>query len=254
MAPTTMRQKTLANDLPFQLNAIQDITDALPKNPKGDWLTMPTRRANGHLTTGPRPFGDIKRISIHHTAVEGKPEGHARYHIDKGYGGIAYHVYVKGNQIYQVNDLLTLTWHTPSNNFDTIGICVEGDFTKRQLTEAERMNLYGAIITVMELFNIPVEQVRGHREISGGTSCPGFDMNRVRNDLKQINMEMAYRRSEEYRTAAITQLAARVHHLQSMVARRDPYWEDAERKLFTLYQLAQEYELMSPDQVGKSIA
>jgi len=251
MNPTTLRGITLASDLPFHVKPIIDITDKLPKNPRGDWLHMPIRRKNGVLATGPRPFGDITHISVHHTAVEGgTPQGHANYHISKGDGGIAYHIYIKGDQIFQVNDLLAFTWHTQNNNYQTIGISVEGNFTKRDLTDAERKCLYAAIITVMKIFNIPVENVKGHREFYP-TACPGFDMNRVRKDVKDILMEMEYRRTAEYRAAAIVDFYARVEHLYQMYLRKEKYWEDAERKLFTMFQLASEYELMSPDQVGK---
>lgn len=255
MTSTTLRQIKLANDLPFKLNTIQDITDSLPKNPKGDWLNMPLRRKDGSVKSGPRSFQDIKRISVHHTAVEGTAVGHANYHIrEKGYGGIAYHIYIKGNQIFQVNDLLALTWHTGNNNYDTIGIAVEGNFTKRSLTQEERLNLYGAIITVMEMFNIPVENVRGHKEISGDTSCPAFNMDEIRNDVKSILLEMEYRMSEEYRRLSVQDLYARVNHLYEIYYNNGQYAEDAERKLFTLYKLAQEYELMLPTQKGKTIA
>jgi nicotinamide riboside transporter PnuC len=230
---------------------IVDITDQLPKNPAGDWLHMAIQRKNGRLEVGPRSFTDITHISLHHTAVEGgTPEGHARYHISKGYGGIAYHIYIRGDQIYQVNDLLAFTWHTQSNNYQTIGIVVEGDFTKRQLTEKERQALYAATITVMELFNIPVQNVKGHKEFAA-TSCPGYDMNQVRKDLADILLEMQYRRSEEYRTASIVDFVARVNHLYGVYQQRGQYWQDAERKLFTMFNLANDWELMRPDQAGK---
>lgn len=259
---TTLRQIKLASDLPFQLPEIEDISDKLPKNPKGSWLTMPLRRKDGSVRSGPRDFFDIRRISVHHTGVEGgTPAGHANYHINKktpttpdGYGGIAYHIYVNRNHIYQVNDLLALTWHTGSNNYDTIGIAIEGDFTKRNLTNEERQALYGAIITVMEIFNIPVENVRGHREMTNDTSCPGFNMNQVRDDLKNTILEMDYRRSAEYRAIKIQELYSRVNHLYAIYYNQEQYAADAERKLYTLYQLAEQYELMLPTQKGKTIA
>jgi hypothetical protein len=258
---TTLRQIKLASDLPFHLPEIEDITDKLPKNPKGSWLTMPLRRQDGSVRSGPRSFSDIKRISVHHTGVEGTAAGHANYHINKktpttpdGYGGIAYHIYVNRNHIYQVNDLLALTWHTGSNNYDTIGIAIEGNFTQRSLTNDERQALYGAIITVMEIFGIPVDEVKGHGEITHNTACPGFDMNQVRNDVRQIIMEMEYRRTAEHRAIAIQELYARVNHLYSIYYNNGQYAADAERKLYTLYQLAEQYELMLPTQKGKTIA
>jgi len=251
---TTLRQIKLASDLPFHLPEIEDITDKLPKNPKGSWLTMPLRRQDGSVRSGPRSFSDIKRISVHHTGVEGTAAGHANYHISKDYGGIAYHIYIKGGKIQQVNDLLALTWHTQSNNYDTIAIVVEGNFTQRSLTNDERQALYGAIITVMEIFGIPVDEVKGHGEITHNTACPGFDMNQVRNDVRQIIMEMEYRRTAEHRAIAIQELYARVNHLYSIYYNNGQYAADAERKLYTLYQLAEQYELMLPTQKGKTIA
>src|SRR5690606_32678573 len=135
--------------------------------------------------------------------------------------------------------------HTQNDNHHTLAVCVEGNFTQRAMTQVERNNLYAAIITLTQLFNVPIQEVKGHGECYP-TSCPGFDMNQVRRDVSNILLEMEYRKAAEYRIAAITDLAARVHTLHTMFAKKEQYWEDAERKLFTLYKLAEEYELMSP--------
>lgn len=231
-APTT-RGMTLASKLPFKLNPIIDITDSLPKNSRGGWLEMPTMRKDGNPATGPRDYRDITHISLHHTAVEGgTPEGHARFHIGKkskstpdGYGGIAYHIYVKGGQIYQVNDLLALTWHTQSHNYHTIGICVEGDFTQRELTDTERQALYGAIVTVMQLFNIPVENVKGHDEY-WPTACPGYSMVRIREDLRVLIDTMSRSDSWDVQLTKASQVINEINYWRKEIGDRgkdDPY-------------------------------
>jgi len=203
---------------------------------------MPTRRKDGSLQSGPRPFEDITHISVHHTAVEGgTPTGHANYHVRKGDAGIAYHVYVRGDQIYQLNDLLALTWHTESNNHHTVGISVEGDFTRRDLTEVERMNLYAAIITVMSVFNVPISHVMGHKEYpKTATSCPGFNMEKVRADVAAIIEQMQYNESPSKQREEIFSSVTRVNDLYAKFLNKEGKYSEAiqreaERKLTVLY-------------------
>lgn len=195
MSLTTVRALKLPSNLPFVVKEIIDITDQLPTY-KGGWLNMPTRRKDGSIKTGPRPFEDITHISLHHTATEGGTAiGHTNYHIRKGDAGIAYHIYIKGDQIYQVNDLMALTWHTGSNNHHTIGIAVEGNFAKRDLTTDERNCLYAAVMAVREVFNVPVEHILGHKEFAQPTTCPAYNMNQVRKDLTDLVMLMEFEKS-----------------------------------------------------------
>lgn len=254
--PTTLRELTLPTSIPFDVEfPLVDITDQLIKHPQGDWLTQPTMRANGKHATGPRDYRSIKRFSIHHTGVKnGTVQGHARYHVNSlGRPGICYHLYANAQELYQLNDLLSLTWHTASNNYDTIGICLEGDFTQRDMTDIERKSLYALILTGLHYFPwVRVEDILGHNEFPGQTtSCPGFDMKRVRKDIKELAMEMEYRKSAAYRTTAIVELKARVDQLYAMFQQKSEFWTDAERKLFTMYKLSEDYELMDPMKSGK---
>lgn len=198
---------------------------------------MPTKRKDGELKTGPRPIGDITHISLHHTAVEGgTAEGHARYHVGKGYGSIAYHIYIKGDQIYLTNDLSALTWHTGNNNHHTIGIAVEGLFTKRNLTDGERNALYAAVLTVMDTFNVPVGNVLGHKEYAQPTSCPGFSMAQVRSDLASIIEQMQFKESPSNKAADYFKLKERTADLYDKFINKDKKWsaaiqQEAARKL-----------------------
>lgn len=241
MSPTTQSTMTLPHNLPFDVSPVIDMRGKLLVNPKGDWLTMPTRRRDGKLKAGPRPAGDITHISVHHSGVDGGTmEGHARYHVSKGYGSIAYHIYIKDGQIHQCNDLLALTWHTGNNNHHTIGIAVEGDFTKRSLPDRDRQALYAAILGVMQAFNIPVGNVRGHKEYTGDTACPGFDMNRVRTDLVSIIEQMQYNTSPSKQREEIFASVNRINDLYNKFVNKDGKFSEgiqreAERKLSILY-------------------
>lgn len=191
-----MRNMMLMTNLPFNVKPIIDVTDKLPKGAE-PWEVRKIRRSNGQHERGLRKREDIREIFLHHTAVEGNMHDHARYHIGRDRPGIAYHIIIDGNQAHQVNNLLSLTWHVKNHNYYSIGICVEGNFTKRDLTEVERKNLYAVVLSCMELFGISIDQVRGHDEVVK-TQCPGYDMDRVRDDLFTLQQRMEYERSEEY--------------------------------------------------------
>lgn len=175
-----MRNVTMVKDLPFKVKESQDITDTLVRNDKGDW--EPDRTPD-----------QIKRISIHHSAVEGgSPESYAKYHVQTlGWRSIGYHICIVGDKILQTNDLMSFTYHTSSNNFDTVSVSISGDLSKRDITTDERNCLYAVIITYMKLFNIPIENVLGHREFSNNnTTCPAIPCDQVREDIKNILMKM----------------------------------------------------------------
>lgn len=234
MNPTTIRPILLASNV----KPIIDITDRLPKHPNGGWEVMPLKRYDGSTRSGLRMFEEVTHISVHHTATEGgTPEGHAKFHIRKNGGGIAYHIYIKGDQSYQVNDLLALTWHTQSRNYHSVGISVEGNFTKRNLTDDERNNLYASILAVMNIFSIPLTNVLGHREFDKqATSCPGFDMNKIRTDLAAIIEQQQYIESPANLNAELNATTLRYNDLWSKFANKDGKWSkeiqaEAERKL-----------------------
>lgn len=202
-----MRYVQLIQNLPYDLAPIQDITDTLPAR-KND----------------PEPYrktSDITHISVHHSGVEGGTiKGYADYHVNtlKWYH-IGYHMVIVGNRIYQTNDLQTFSYHTSGNNHYTVGISVSGDFTKRPLSDGERQALYGAILTVMDIFKIPVERVLGHNEYPGqNTDCPAFDMNRVREDIKTLQQRMSRVDSWHWKNEQVKDLCNEINFLTSRLA------------------------------------
>lgn len=193
--------------LPFKVNEFKDITDTLMRNDKGEW--EPDRTAE-----------QIRRISVHHSAIEGgSPESYARYHVQTlGWRSIGYHICIVGGQILQTNDLLSFTYHTSSNNFDTVSVSVSADLSKRELTTEERNCLYAVILTYMKLFNIPVENVLGHREFpQNNTTCPATNMDTIRNDIKNIQMKLQQQNTWEAKLNKIAQMINQFNYFNTLV-------------------------------------
>lgn len=193
--------------LPFKVNDWQDITDTLPRKTTGEW--EPDRTPE-----------QIRFISVHHSAVEnGTIQGYANTHVNtNGWRSIGYHICIKGNQTYQVNDLLSFTYHTSSHNYNTIGISVSADFSKRDITDDERNNLYAAILTCMSLFNIPVENVWGHREFAdNNTMCPVISMDKVRQDIKTIQMKMQQQNTWTAKMKNVADIVNQINYLTNLM-------------------------------------
>lgn len=201
-----MRNIALLPTLPFSVLPIQDITD-----------TLASRSPDPET---PRTPEQITHIAIHHSGVEGGTiTGYANYHVNTlKWAHIGYHTVIKGNQIYQTNDLLTFSYHTSSNNHYTVSISVSGDLSKRPITEDERNCLYATVLTYMDLFNIPVENVLGHNEYPGNrTACPCIDMALVRQDIKTIQMKMKQQESWTTKMKTVEGIINQINYLTGLM-------------------------------------
>ncbi|MEF3306694.1 peptidoglycan recognition protein family protein [Paenibacillus sp. GYB003] len=185
----TLRNIPVITGLPFDIKPVIDITDQLPSR-KND-------------PNAPRTIEQITHVSVHHSAVEGgSPQAYANYHVNTlGWYHIGYHDVIVGDQIYQVNDLLTFSYHTSGHNPYTVGISISGDLSKRPLSEMERNCLYARLLTYLSVFpNLTIENILGHNEYPDNkTACPCIDMNRVRNDVRDLKMKLDYANRGESR-------------------------------------------------------
>jgi hypothetical protein len=195
--------------LPFKLPPIEDITDQLPK--KQSWETLPKKKYtvrgvwDGTYHSGLRNPEDITTIIVHHS---GPPEGtlvaHAGTHSRNWGAGIGYHIAIDNGRIFQVNDLLTFSFHVSDHNTYTVGIEVNRDLSKGELTSQERELLYGAILTVKSL--LPIKEILGHNELNR-TACPCTSMNQIREDILRIEKQMEYAKSRNGQEAMAYQIA-----------------------------------------------
>ncbi|SOX52780.1 N-acetylmuramoyl-L-alanine amidase [Mycobacterium ahvazicum] len=133
---------------------------------------------------GGRPH-TIMRMTLHHEAVvlgdnrnaPGRLRQDQRYHQDKGWVDIAYHVGIdRDGNIYELR--------TPqiagdtATDYDTTGhflVLCEGDFDKEAVSEAQLHGAALAFAWATQTFHIASNTLAGHRDLAQ-TSCPGASL------------------------------------------------------------------------------
>jgi hypothetical protein len=205
----SLRNITLTEGLPYKVPQIEDITDQLPK--RQSWETLPKKQNivrgvwDGTYHTGLRNPEDIDTIVIHHSASpEGSLYTHANNHGKNWGAGIGYHIAIDNGRIYQVNDLLTFSFHVSGHNTYTVGIEVNRDISKGDLTSQERELLYAAILSVKAV--LPIKHILGHIELNK-TACPCTSMNQIRDDILKIEKQMEYAKSRNGQEAMAYNIA-----------------------------------------------
>ena len=205
----SLRQISMIPSLSDKFPKIEDITDSLPKGQPWEKLTK-RYRVKGKWDeetyhTGLRTPEEIDTLIIHHSGPpEASLEQHAEYHMRKWGAGIAYHLAVDEGRIKQCNDLLSFTYHVGGHNTYTVGILVNADLSQREMTSQERELLYAAILTVKSL--LPIKQILGHNELNA-TACPATSMNRIRQDIKDLEQRLVYENSDEKANAVAAEIA-----------------------------------------------
>lgn len=144
-----------------------------------------------------------KYIVIHHSATDaGSVNAFHRFHTKQGYGGIAYHFVIgNGNGMQDGEVQATFRWqqqiagtHVTVNSWDHnvfgVGICLVGNLEQHPPTPAQLTALKNLITKLQATWNIPRENIIGHRHVSHDdgsgkteqTACPGSKL-----DLKALS-------------------------------------------------------------------
>jgi len=231
----------LPSNVPSNLKGqVFDARKLLPINPKYSWETLKGRRDLSDLTTivvhhdalskaSSKAYSDIefaKRIATSHI--------NTKRNLPGGDAGFPYHIWIRNGVIYITNDLEAFTFGVASNNGYTVHICVSGNYAGLDtLDDRDRNALYGAILMVKSL--VPsANAIKGHREITA-TSCPGFDMNTVRNDVRSIEATMSLGTElDNTQNAAMAQVYAaytRFTALYNTAKASGPNQAEAQRKI-----------------------
>lgn len=126
-----------------------------------------------------------KRLIIHHSATDSPetPEAIHKFHLQNGWSGIGYHFYIREDgTIYKGRDENIIGAHAKNANYNTLGICVEGNFEKEGLDEAQRNSLI-KLGTYLSL-KYPIKDIIPHRDVVD-TLCPGslFPMDNIKNSI-----------------------------------------------------------------------
>lgn len=137
-----------------------------------------------------RRLTEIEVMALHHTGspVTTTWESVARYHVaNNGWPGIGYHVGVgRDGQVSLLNDPETVSYHVGNQNRRALGICVPGDYRTDQPTKDMLEVLPKLVDIVRDYLGRADMPIDGHRGVSGGTVCPGGNLEELLPMLNDI--------------------------------------------------------------------
>lgn len=136
----------------------------------------------------------ITTIAIHTSDTPDKLEhiGAAdirRWHTDpppkgNGWKDIGYNYIVKRNGVIEEGrDVDQIPAHVKGHNSNSIGVVWVG---RDRPTYDQRQSMWELVLELLELYNLPVDAVKGHCELdpNSGKTCPVINMNHFRDELK----------------------------------------------------------------------
>ncbi|HEY64492.1 MAG TPA: hypothetical protein G4O02_07955 [Caldilineae bacterium] len=174
-----------------------------------------------------RDRSEITAIVVHHTAVPPNIDAYrvADAHVRiNGWPGIGYHFFINPDgTIEQTNWLETVSAHTRGHNRYSVGIAFAGDFTSVIPTPAQIERGGHLIAWLMQELNIPLERVRGHKEMPDQTTvCPGDQW-----DSGQQWRELLFRRIRAVQAGQLD-VQKTIGHYMLFWWRNPDYWAQAD--------------------------
>ena len=110
-------------------------------------------------------------IILHHRAGDGDVMSIHSQHLKTGYSGIGYHFYVrKDGSIYEGRPKETVGAHCLNKNYNSIGVCFEGNFELEEMGHAQKSAGGKLVSYLMGIY--PEARVVCHRDMMA-TACPG---------------------------------------------------------------------------------
>lgn len=141
------------------------------------------------------PMNRVTKVTVHHDAIMPVPSGAyadslrrmqaiRSGHLGNGWADIGYHFAVDPTgRIWQARPLELQGAHVKDHNPGNLGVVVFGNYEQMRPTQASLEAVNKIVAYAMERFNIPMSQVRTHKELRP-TACPGRhlqeQMNRTR--------------------------------------------------------------------------
>lgn len=122
------------------------------------------------------------RIILHHSASSvASAEDIHRWHLNNDWEGAGYHFLVrKDGKIYRMRPEEKIGAHAYMNNYNSIGICFEGNFEVEEMSDIQVQSGKELVAYLKNKYGI--NTVQGHRDVNS-TSCPGrnFKFNEIAN-------------------------------------------------------------------------
>lgn len=119
-----------------------------------------------------------RTITVHHSATrQGSAKAFDRDHRRRHMGGLFYH-FVIGNGTGTSDGAVEVGWRwrqqVKSNRLYDINVCLVGDFSLQQVSQAQIESLVNLIHALRARYSISLESVRKHEDVKGRhTACPG---------------------------------------------------------------------------------
>lgn len=113
-----------------------------------------------------------ERIILHHSACSScTAEQIHQWHLNNGWEGAGYHFLVrKDGQIYRLRPEAFVGAHAYGSNYNSIGICAEGNFENESMSEAQKQSLKELVSYLKNKYGI--SKVQKHSDVNS-TACPG---------------------------------------------------------------------------------
>ena len=128
-----------------------------------------------------------QRIILHHAAAKTcSAEDIHRWHLNKGWSGAGYHFLVrKDGKIYRLRPEDKVGAHAYGSNYNSIGVCFEGDYMVENMPEEETKAGQELVAYLKNKYGISEFEV--HKRVNA-TSCPGdnFPFNQIANATEII--------------------------------------------------------------------
>ena len=107
-------------------------------------------------------------VVFHHRGGNGDAQSIHQQHLKQGWAGIGYHYYIrKDGKVYQGS-------HCKGNNSCSIGVCLEGNFSKERPTQ-EQLNSCVEIYKWIKRMYPKIYKAVNHRDLFP-TACPCYPL------------------------------------------------------------------------------
>lgn len=127
-----------------------------------------------------------ERIILHHAdAKKCSAEDIHRWHLNNGWSGAGYHFLVrKDGKIYRLRPEDKVGAHAYSSNYNSIGICFEGNYMEEDMPETQKEAGKELVAYLKNKYGITT--VQRHKDVCA-TSCPGdkFPFEEIANSEKK---------------------------------------------------------------------
>lgn len=112
------------------------------------------------------------RLILHHSAcLNCTAEQIHQWHLNNGWEGAGYHFLVrKDGNVYRLRPEEYIGAHAYGSNYNSIGICAEGNFENETMSEAQKNSLIELVSYLKGKYGI--SKVLKHSDVNN-TACPG---------------------------------------------------------------------------------